>query len=64
MKQKDFEFPTISKKLIECLKEVFPDNLPTNYVDSYELGVLVGQQNVIRKLEAEKLYQDNKEGVI
>lgn len=54
-------YPNISDKLIECLEKDFPNKLPTKYVDSYELGVLVGIQKVIEKLKAEKAYNENKD---
>ena len=54
------DYPNINDLLIECLERDFPNKLPTNYIDSFELGVLLGQQKVIEKLKAEKLYQENK----
>ncbi len=54
------DYPTINDLLIECLERDFPNKLPPNYVDSFELGVLLGQQKVIDKLKTEKLYQENK----
>lgn len=54
------KFPTINKKLIQVLKEIYPDKIPQRYVDSYELGILVGQQQVIQKLEAEREYQERE----
>lgn len=52
-------YPKISDKLIECLKRDFPDSLPRKYQDSYELGILIGQQLVIDKLKAEKSYNED-----
>lgn len=51
-------YPPISDKLIQSLESDFPNKLPTNYIDSYELGVLIGQQNIINKLKIEKLYNE------
>ena len=51
-------YPPISDKLIESLERDFPNILPTNYIDSYELGILIGQQNIINKLKIEKLYNE------
>lgn len=52
-------YPNISDKLIECLERDFPDKLPRKYQDSYELGILVGQQMVIDKLKIEKQFNEN-----
>ena len=52
-------YPKISDKLIECLERNFPDSLPRKYQDSYELGILIGQQLVIDKLKAEKSYNED-----
>ena len=45
--KKDFDYPNISNKLIECLDRDLPDKLPRAYVDNYEPGILIGQQQVI-----------------
>lgn len=55
-------YPNISDKLIECLENDFIDKLPRKHLDSYELGVLVGNQQVIDKLKVEKAYNENLEG--
>lgn len=55
------KYPAISDKLLECLMIDFPNQLPTNYVDKYELGILIGQQQVINKLKVEKAYNENEE---
>lgn len=54
-------YPDISERLIKCLKRDFQDKLPRKFLDAYELGVLVGQQQVIDKLILEKRFRD-KEG--
>jgi hypothetical protein len=51
-------YPKISNRLIECLERDFPDKLPRKYQDNYELGVLIGQQMVIDKLKAEKVFNE------
>lgn len=38
------------EKLIEKLIERYPNRLPTTDISSYELGKLVGQQDVIKHL--------------
>lgn len=57
--KKEYDYPVISDKLIECLSRDFPDKLPREYVDNYELGILVGQQQIIDKLKAEKQYNES-----
>lgn len=54
------EYPQISDLLIEVLERDFPDKLPREYKDNYELGILIGQQQVIDKLKTEKHYQENE----
>lgn len=54
------DYPNISDKLLECLINDFPDNLPRKYLTEFELGVLVGHQEVIDKLKIEKEYNENK----
>ena len=51
-------YPEISDKLLERLEEDFPNELPTKYIDSYELGFLLGQQSVINKLKFEKKFSE------
>ena len=53
------EYPQITDTLIEVLERDFPNKLPKNFKDMYELGILIGQQQVIDKLKAEKEYQEN-----
>ena len=53
------EYPQITDLLIEVLERDFPNKLPKNFKDMYELGILIGQQKVIDKLKAEKEYQEN-----
>lgn len=42
--------PLIPLDLLKHLQEAFPNKLPENYTKPEELGVLQGQQNVIRHL--------------
>ena len=37
--------------ILAWLEEMFPDRLPFNRVDDYELGVLVGQRQLIEQLK-------------
>lgn len=53
-------YPAISNELIECLKNSFPNQLPTEYISDFELGVLIGEQKVIDKMIAEKDYNENE----
>ncbi len=47
------QYPTIPANLLEALKERFPDRIPSAPVSQAEMGVLVGEQKVIRALQAE-----------
>ena len=53
------EYPQIDDLLMECLERDFPNKLPKEFKDMYELGILIGQQQVIDKLRTEKEYQEN-----
>ena len=55
------EYPFIPDRLIECLRADFPDVLPRKCIDAYELGILIGQQQVIDKLAAEKSFMNERE---
>lgn len=54
-------YPYISDRLIQCLQHDFEDKLPRKYKDSYELGILIGQQQVIDKLIMEKNFREEQE---
>lgn len=56
----NYNYPCISDKLIECLERDFKDKLPRKYIDSYELGILIGQQQVIDKLKLEQKYNEEQ----
>ena len=51
-------YPIISDKLIECLERDFPDKIPRKQLSDYEFGRLVGNQEVIDKLKAEKRFSE------
>lgn len=53
-------YPTISDKLIEALNTDFPNELPKEYVTEFELGILLGQRQVIDKLICEKEYNEKE----
>ena len=55
-------YPNISNRLIECLERDFKDILPRTYKTEFELGILIGQQQVIDKLKIEKQY--NEESIL
>lgn len=55
-------YPPISDKLIKCLERDFKDILPRTYKTEFELGILIGQQQVIDKLKIEKQY--NEENIL
>lgn len=53
-------YPPISNELIKCLQSDFPDKLPREHLSDFELGKLVGHQELIEKLIAEKDYNENE----
>ena len=59
MKKNNYDYPAVSDRLIKCLERDFPGKLPDKYVDSYNLGFLIGQQSIITKLKNEKNYNEN-----
>lgn len=42
--------PFVPEELLKALEERFPDTLPDNPKPPHEMGVLIGQQKVIRFL--------------
>lgn len=54
----DLKYPVISNRLIQCLERDYPDKLPRKYQDSFELGILIGQQMIIDKLKCEKNFNE------
>jgi hypothetical protein len=48
---------SVTKPLIDRLKEVYPDRLPVDEISIEKLRFLQGQQSVITYLEA--LYEEN-----
>lgn len=50
MKDKEQNYPPVSDILVKCLNRDFPDKVPRKEINLYELGILVGQQQVIDKL--------------
>lgn len=50
---------SITKVLLEMLKEMYPNTLPVDNIDVETLRYLQGQQSVIHKLEA--LYEETLE---
>jgi hypothetical protein len=45
--------PGIPKDLLDYLQHVFPDKLPATVIPPDQLGQLLGQQSVIRHLQAQ-----------
>lgn len=43
-------FPPVSAELLSALEEKFPDRLPTAVPSESHMGMLVGEQNVVRYL--------------
>ena len=54
-------YPYISDELIYKLKQDFPNELPKNEVTPFELGRLIGQQQVIEKLTVEQQITEGKD---
>lgn len=52
-------YPIISDALIQVLQRDFPNKLPQKEISAFELGRLLGQQDVINKLIVEKEYNEN-----
>lgn len=49
----DEQFPAVDEGLVQALIERFPDRCPRGPVENFELGKLVGQQEVIAFLRSE-----------
>ena len=49
----NLDYPFINESLIKTLMRDFPDVLPENELTYFEIGRLVGRQDVIKKLRAE-----------
>lgn len=49
-------YPIIDDRLIEVLQIDFPDKLPRQQLNDFELGKLVGHQELIDKLIFEQKY--------
>ena len=47
--------------ILKFLDEAFPDRLPLDYVSDFELGVLVGQQQLISLLKQKLEIAEEKE---
>jgi len=47
--------------ILKFLDEAFPDRLPLDYVNDFELGVLIGQQQLINLLKQKLEIAEEKE---
>lgn len=56
----NYDYPVITNELIECLQRDFPDKIPRKQLSEFELGKLVGHQEVVDKLIVEKEYNEDK----
>lgn len=54
-------YPDVSDLLIRKLQDDFPNKLPKCEITPYELGRLVGQQEVIEKLIVEQQITEGKD---
>lgn len=59
MAPSDTPFPVVPLQLLERLKKDFPDKLPLECPTEAQAADLIGQQRVIRKLDAEYRRQQN-----
>ena len=50
------KYEALEQSIIDALLEDFPNALPTHEVTPFEFGRLIGQQEIIRKLQIE--YQE------
>lgn len=55
-------YPTISDSIIKYLTEICPDNLPRTQISDFELGKLVGKQELIDHLKEAKKWSE--EGIM
>lgn len=53
MSEKRLRYPQIPDSLIECLYRDFPNILPRKELTPFELGRLIGQQDIIDKIKFE-----------
>lgn len=53
MSKERLRYPPIPESLIECLYRDFPNTLPRRELSTFELGRLIGQQDIIEKLKFE-----------
>jgi len=53
-------YPIIYNILIESLERDFPNKLPEKQISDYDLGFLIGQQDIINKLKFEQKYIQNE----
>jgi len=54
---------TAIEEVIEVLISKYPNGLPKNHVSDFELGRLIGQQDVIRFLIGQLEVLENKNGI-
>ena len=60
MTKENYNYPNIADKLIDCLVRDYPNILPENKLDDFELGRLIGQQDIIKRLKSEKKYNEEE----
>lgn len=60
MTKENYNYPNIEDKLIACLIRDYPNTLPENKLDDFELGRLIGQQDIIKRLKSEKKYNEEE----
>lgn len=60
MTKENYNYPNIEDKLITCLIRDYPNILPENQLNDFELGRLIGQQDIIKRLKSEKKYNEEE----
>lgn len=50
-----------AQQILQFLTTKFPNKLPFEKISEFDLGVLVGQQQVIEDLKVKLKYEDDKE---
>lgn len=56
-------YPYIPNEVLEYLKQAYPSTLPMYELKAFDLGKLVGQQEVIQHLSEVKKWSEEKEEI-
>lgn len=58
----NIKYPIITDSLIEYLTTKYPNKLPESYKNEYEIGKLIGQQDVINHLKQVQQWNEEEKG--